>query len=133
MKLAVVLGIVSYLLNAGTDLTGIFFFLGTMAIGMSWLCILWHFNVVKVKDNILEINKGFLFQQKKSFSMEYIQEIEVSQSIVGRYLKYGDLKISAPTINTSIVIKNLDSVWKLYKILNDYARDHDKTGFVIGT
>ncbi len=65
--------------------------------------------------------------------MEYIQEIEVSQSIVGRYLKYGDLKISAPTINTSIVIKNLDSVWKLYKILNDYARDHDKTGFVIGT
>jgi DNA-binding transcriptional ArsR family regulator len=65
--------------------------------------------------------------------MEDIQEIKVNQSIVGRQLKYGDLVITAPTIDAAIVIKNLDSVWRLYKILNDYARDQENEGFVITT
>lgn len=133
MKLALVVGMLSFLVNIASDNTGIIFFLLCMIIGMSYLCLMWHYNVVKVKGNILEIQKGFIFQQKKSFSMEYIQEIKVNQSIVGRQLKYGDLVITAPTIDSAIVIRSLDSVWRLYKILNDYAREQENEGFVITT
>lgn len=107
----------------------VFFF--SLVFSMFGICILWHMKVVEVKGNILEIRSGFWFREKKSFSMEYIQEINVKQSLLGKYLKYGDLIITAPTIDEAIVIKHLDNVRRLSKVLNDYAREQESDGFVI--
>jgi uncharacterized membrane protein YdbT with pleckstrin-like domain len=114
-----------------TPIPAIFVFMVSLIFVMLCICVDWHFRIVEVKGNILEIKSGFWFRQKKSFSIEYIQEINVKQSIIGKYLKYGNLVITAPTIDQSIIIKNLDNVRRLSEFLNDYARDHDGEGFVI--
>lgn len=107
------------------------FFLVFLIICMLGVCISWHLQIVEVQGNILAIKSGFWFREKKSFSMEYIQEIKVKQTLIGKYLKYGDLVITAPTIDESIIIKDLDNVKRLSRVLNDYARDNSGDGFVI--
>jgi membrane protein YdbS with pleckstrin-like domain len=132
LKASVACGLISlgasYLL---LPIQPIFVFFISLITSTLWICVLWHLEVIEVKGNILEIRSGFWFREKKSFSMEYIQEIKVKQSVIGKYLKYGDLIITAPTIDESIIIKNLDNVKRLSKVLNDYARDKEGDGFVI--
>lgn len=136
IKFEVVIAVISIALNliTGTQedvMPEVSLFVLVSILGAILICLRWHFDVVKIRGSNLELKSGVIFQNVKAFSIEHIQEIKINQSIIGRIFKYGDLIISAPTIDESIVIKSLDSVWRLYKILDKYTRDKEKDGFVI--
>lgn len=110
---------------------GLFLFCLLSLFTMIGLFLSWNFYVYKIHGSNLEIERGILYKNVKTFSVEHIQEVIVTQSLLGKILNYGDLRIDAPTINQTIKVKRVDSVWKMYDILNKFIQDNEKDAFVI--
>lgn len=105
----------------GINVPPVIVFFVFLFIGALGIYVVWHRQVVEVNGSVLEIKPGLWFIEKKSFSMEYIQEIKVQQSYLGKHFKYGDLIINAPSIDELIVIRDLDNVKVLSKTLKNYT------------
>ena len=75
---------------------------------LSWLAIAtmrWALEYYKLQPKELEHRDGILFIDREIILLKNVEKIKLSQSILGRFLNYGTIKLYAPTIKQEFELK----------------------------
>ena len=79
----------------------------------------WHFAFYKITHDHIIYNEGVFLIKRHMFSVRNIESVSLRQGIIGRIFKFGDLKLTAPTMQESISLKMIHKPWKYLRVIHE--------------
>jgi len=79
----------------------------------------WFFNYYTITEDQIIHHRGLFFIRRNYFAIKNIESVTMDQSLMGRVFRYGKLGLYSPTLNQSVILKNIYDPRKYMKIIKD--------------
>lgn len=76
----------------------------------------YQFNYIEVVDNKINLKTGFLKKRSKEITFDKVESVEITQTILGEILNFGDISISGTGTN-SLNLKGISNPKEFKKSL----------------
>ncbi len=86
----------------------------------------WYFTIYKITTIRVEYKSGLISKMEEEICLEDIQTVDTVQSLLGRLLNHGDIKIESAGNNT-IILKNVHNAHNLAHQIATLSLHYNKT------
>jgi len=73
-----------------------------------WLFALWFNTYYIISEEGISKTEGVIFKRTRTFDISSVSSVQVTQSVLGRILKYGSIVLENPLTKQDLILKNVN-------------------------